>query len=265
VHALSDLGVFEVAFGGGEPTEHPEFCSLIHKAYDVGIVPNFSTGTLAWLQNSYTVRAVRKCCGAFAYSPGEDEISIDALASIKAAGLLDKLVIQRVALPTYASFYFKDIEICNAFNIPYSLLGFKTAGRGRAFLKDYKAPCNPVWREALRSVKPHCLYVDTLFAARNKKLLEELGVSAVLYETCEGAFSAYIDATNWTIARDSYSKGRRIRLPMYSDGERCLDFVKRLAAAIRERPLPSNKALAKSESEWKAMRGNPDPSDVYDN
>ena len=42
-YSLKDMGVFEVALGGGEPTMHPDFVKILKKFRGYGIVPNFTT------------------------------------------------------------------------------------------------------------------------------------------------------------------------------------------------------------------------------
>ncbi len=59
-------GTFQLALGGGEPTEHPEFIEFLRLSYEYGKVPNYTTnGTL--LTNEI-IEATKKYCGAVAVS-----------------------------------------------------------------------------------------------------------------------------------------------------------------------------------------------------
>jgi len=57
---------FQIAFGGGEPTLHPEFIDILKASYDLGIVPNYTTnGTNL---TSDIIDATKKYCGGVAIS-----------------------------------------------------------------------------------------------------------------------------------------------------------------------------------------------------
>lgn len=47
---LAEMGVFEVAIGGGEPTLHPNFIKILEIFSSRGIVPNFTTYSKEWLK-----------------------------------------------------------------------------------------------------------------------------------------------------------------------------------------------------------------------
>lgn len=70
---LQNLGVFEVAIGGGEPTEHPDFMAILSMIRAYGPKPSFSTGTMDWLGNEAFVNCIRKTCGAVAFSTNSVE------------------------------------------------------------------------------------------------------------------------------------------------------------------------------------------------
>jgi organic radical activating enzyme len=63
---------FQIAFGGGEPTSHPKFCSLMKASYDMGIVPNYTTNGM-WVGYSNSkqqtiLNSTKKYCGGVAVS-----------------------------------------------------------------------------------------------------------------------------------------------------------------------------------------------------
>lgn len=71
---------FQVAIGGGEPTEHPEFIECLKAFYDLGIMPNYTTNGVfvqnyyRYVQNHYRYtpseifEATKKYCGGVAVS-----------------------------------------------------------------------------------------------------------------------------------------------------------------------------------------------------
>lgn len=75
--------VFQVALGGGEPLEHPEFVSIIRRTRAAGIIPNFTTNG-EYIDRSM-VDAIRGYVGAVAVSvsrmDGLDTMGIGLLAN----------------------------------------------------------------------------------------------------------------------------------------------------------------------------------------
>jgi len=43
IDEISELGVFQLALGGGEPTLHPDFTEILKYSHDKGVVPNLTT------------------------------------------------------------------------------------------------------------------------------------------------------------------------------------------------------------------------------
>lgn len=51
LYVLYKWGVFEIAFGGGEPTTHPNFVEILKQCRAYNIVANFTTRNLDWIRN----------------------------------------------------------------------------------------------------------------------------------------------------------------------------------------------------------------------
>jgi radical SAM protein with 4Fe4S-binding SPASM domain len=58
--------VFQVAIGGGEPLEHPNFLEIIDKTVEYGVVPNFTTNAVHL--NSLIAKKIKNKIGAVAVS-----------------------------------------------------------------------------------------------------------------------------------------------------------------------------------------------------
>lgn len=63
---------FQIAFGGGEPTTHPDFSKLIKVCYDMGITPNYTTNGM-WVNFDLNKRRIIEAttlayCGGVAVS-----------------------------------------------------------------------------------------------------------------------------------------------------------------------------------------------------
>lgn len=63
-------GVHQVALGGGNPNQHPNFASILRiTRHEYGVVPNFTTNGRGLSDD--VLRAARECCGAVAVSAYE--------------------------------------------------------------------------------------------------------------------------------------------------------------------------------------------------
>lgn len=60
---------FQIAFGGGEPTSHPDFAKLMKLCHEMDIAPNYTTNGM-WVEESRTLilTATKKYCGGVAIS-----------------------------------------------------------------------------------------------------------------------------------------------------------------------------------------------------
>jgi len=66
VESAADLGVYQIAIGGGNPNQHPKFIDFLKVAYDNGIVPNYSTNGRGLNKEIAEISA--KYCGVVAVS-----------------------------------------------------------------------------------------------------------------------------------------------------------------------------------------------------
>lgn len=224
--------VFEVALGGGEPTDHPEFYKILR--YLSRCVPSvaFTTKSLRWYKNFKTIGAVRRYVSAYAHS-------VDDAKEMREVWTVASRAFESFHLPgTYVSFpsvniqYILDAHLLDTlYRIldsyldcePYTkkenvripgnlvLLGYKSSGRGgqapyhnRGWLQgvlDY-------YRKAERERKwgLPSLGIDTLLARQYLDELKAAKISTSLYYLDEGKYSMYIDAVRDTFAPSSYER-----------------------------------------------------------
>lgn len=62
----SDIGVFQIALGGGNPNQHPDFIKILEATREVGIVPSYTTNGEGLTEE--ILNATAKYCGAMAIS-----------------------------------------------------------------------------------------------------------------------------------------------------------------------------------------------------
>lgn len=78
IKKMDDAGVFEIAFGGGEPTAHPNFIEILEYTRSLGIVPNATTKNVNIFNNFEKGKKILDLVGGIA-------ISVGSLEEIKAA------------------------------------------------------------------------------------------------------------------------------------------------------------------------------------
>ncbi len=215
--------VFEVAIGGGEPTQCPHLIPLLTRLSDSGIVANFTTKSIEWLENETTANEILPLIGAFAYS-ATDIKPLDRILSIfKYRDYpIEKFTVQIVPA-TLMKYKFKTIlEWCGRNGIRITLLGFKETGRGAEFKRTkikttYDKFDEESWMEMIKEVHAEKIYpiiaIDTTLAAKYEDELHEENIAEYLYHIEEGKYSAYIDAVSMKFGPSSYHLDKLIDYP----------------------------------------------------
>lgn len=198
----AELGTFEIAIGGGEPTTHPNFADIVRCTHELGMVPNFTTYAVDWLLEPKIVEAV-KLCGGIGVSV-HNASDLNKVRKIKKAFPDKRVVAQHVfgTLPADKLWHLLMDTKRGETAIPVLLLGYKTTGRGtsnlccdmQGFTKE---------GDYYRNWLPE-LSVDTAFAAEHQDVLDWIGVDKVLVTAEEGKFSMYIDAVAKQAGPSSY-------------------------------------------------------------
>jgi len=214
--ALAEMQVFEVALGGGEPTHYPHLAEVLQYAHERGIVPNFTTFGVDWLQNVGLVRTVQNTVGAIGVSV-HDAHQLNKVSKIEHVlngqrGWGDRRVqitAQHVVGSVDISETAQLLDACWDTGVDLLLLGYKPVGFGAAH-----APHDMTGLDTLlglrRDRKPHwrakisMLGVDTAFVQQFGDLLKELEIPQVLVTSEEGKFSMYVDAVTLTQGPSSY-------------------------------------------------------------
>jgi len=215
---LSEHEVLEIAYGGGEPTSHPDFIEILNNTKDQHIVPNFTTKNIKWLKNN--INDIKDIIGSCA-------VSIQHYSEIKPlANIINfyelpnhKICIQ-IVMGTISEYQFELIvNECSKYNIPLTLLGFKQLERGITF----KCTPYPNWFNQLTKLKQenklHCnIGVDTALVQQSLDIFKDNDLPQWLYHKDEGVFSWYIDAVNKKMGPSSYHETNPYKYPT--------DFIK---------------------------------------
>jgi len=202
---LGQNKVFEVAIGGGEPTLHPDFVEILRDFRSNGIVPNFTTRNLAWLRSEQR-EEILNLCGSFAVSTEKAEDITKLANSLRYHGVdFKKVTLQFIAGASDKWRFRQLIQTAIKEGLTYTILGYKTTGRGNSFKPASSAEdCWNILMELLEENKYMRVGIDTVFAEQIKTQLQASKVSPVFYHTQDGIFSCYIDAVKKMIAPSSY-------------------------------------------------------------
>jgi hypothetical protein len=195
---VGNMGVFEVAIGGGDPTTHPGFIRILRAFHRNGVVPNFSTQLWDWLDDPKVVEAVKECCGAVALSTQS---------------------------PTHAKRWFDRMEEVGIKAHVHYVLGlsplenlkkmFAADERGHIVLLAHKAMgraqgSTPIdytgWQDVVRkhNKKWWTVAVDSFLVDDVRDGFTRDEVPGHLFEASDGRFSFYWDAVEGSYAAHSF-------------------------------------------------------------
>jgi len=204
IWSARDMGVFEVALGGGDPILHPDFVDIIECFHSNGVIPNFTTRDTSWIKNPKTLESVKKCVGKFAISIDSSyDKSIERSYYLASEfGIKDKISFQYIMGITSLQEFEQILDSVNNIRKSITLLGFKNKNRGKTFkLKKYDG-----WLDIIRKDKYKNLRVgiDTCLAQKHKKEIHEDGISDKLVAYEEGKFSMFVDCVNKKVGASSF-------------------------------------------------------------
>jgi len=186
--------VFQIAIGGGEPTEHPDFIDIIKLTKKSGVVPNYTTN--GEIVSDKIIRVTAQYCGAIAVSVTQKDI-------IGKKGLIDKF--NKMGVKTNLHFLLSSRSIVDAIKIlrgkydgilkPVNAVVFLTyKPLGRATSKENLKPDTNL-EEFLSLVNSPKTNVNFGFDACFVPLLiKHTNINRDYIDSCEcGFFSVYID------------------------------------------------------------------------
>lgn len=227
IDTLAAAKVFEIAIGGGEPTEHPDFAEILRYCVSKKVIPNFTTFTTAWTSNDEIMDAVNECCGGVGVSI-HDAKQLNKVSKIKEAFKAKHkfggpiFMAQHVVGSASVSDLYQIIERCLTDNVQLLLLGFKTTGFGSKgpdfdvspeelvtliqLMKDDNMVAQKYWfnHERSRSHIPPTLSIDTQMIDLYRNALDQCSINPEFLSSPEGKFSCYWDAVDNKVAKSSY-------------------------------------------------------------
>lgn len=210
---LAEMDVFEVAIGGGEPTEHPQFKEILELAVKYNLTPNFTTFSVAWLKDDNLLDVIRTYVGGIGVSVHtESDLSkVEKISKVIANTFHNSVTIiaQHVVGTTTIDETCRILNNVRTNNGHLLLLGYKDVGFG----VDYEKYDDNDFAIALKMIldqeKTNCwftLSVDTAIIQNYPTLPKLLNVDPVLYTKEEGKFSCYVDVVEHKIGPSSYCK-----------------------------------------------------------
>lgn len=209
VKTLKALEVFEVAIGGGEPTDHPEFAQILKMFKKEELVVNFTTLSDRWLSDKNLVQTVAQCTSAIGVSCSSTK-GLELVERIDAAinpGSRKRVRIMAQHVVGAQPLWVTSEFLTAAFEkkIPVLLLGYKEVGFGKNFTRHDTGQDVPFFlRMATKSVPSASLSVDTALLDHYPDIPKVLNAPLALTTSPEGKFSCYIDAVTGRMAASSY-------------------------------------------------------------
>jgi organic radical activating enzyme len=231
VKALTETKVFEVAIGGGEPTQCPHLDSFIEYCNWNGIVVNFTTKDSSWLSDKELAYNRLSKIGAFAYSV-DNNTDISELKSISdritdmvsGNNLLfykwkSKFTIQMIPAIMEESKMREILSWASSNYIRVTLLGYKESGRGDVY-KNYLIKKNlfdeDKWIRIVQELSSNnnmpSFAIDTTLAAKYKEELKNIDIPDCLYHIEEGKYSLFIDGVKNLYGPSSYHMNHLVQL-----------------------------------------------------
>lgn len=197
---LSELKVFEIAYGGGEPTLHPHFIEILEMTREVGIIPNFTTRNLSWMRDEKSRERILNVIGGFAFSVHDVNELRNFHSVCSEYNVPREKMHVHIVMGTVNRTEFRNLLAeAREYNIQVTLLGYKNVGRGTSV--------DPIsydwWLTELQNSSKQ-VSIDTTLANQYHKQLQEMHIPTILYHCKDGVFSAYVDGVACQFGPSSY-------------------------------------------------------------
>ncbi|MCU8045734.1 MULTISPECIES: radical SAM/SPASM domain-containing protein [unclassified Shewanella] len=129
INQAAEMGTFQVALGGGNPNQHPDFIEILEYTKLKGIVPNYTSNGRGL--SDEVLEATKRCCGAVAISayPPYDETE-QSLQKLLSAGVKVNLhfILDAHSIDTAISWLKEPPEFLMGINAVI-FLNYKPSGR----------------------------------------------------------------------------------------------------------------------------------------
>jgi len=197
---IEQLGVFEVAIGGGEPMSHPQLPEFLRELRRRDIVPHVTTRDWSWLHDNDRRSEILKHVGRIAYSVDNLRDTRRVLSQAEHWGIIDKITLHHVVGVTPESDFIDLLVMAHCYRVPVILLSFKAVGRGRHFEPD-----RVNWKQVVHKYTRFIggVGIDTGLA---QQIRPDDGIPSWCYHTVEGNFTMYLDAVRRIAKRSSYEE-----------------------------------------------------------
>jgi uncharacterized protein YggL (DUF469 family) len=209
IRGLANLKVFEIALGGGEPTQHPKFVEIVRNAASHNVKPNFSTRNIQWVIDNYS--KIEGSVGAIGISIDTEYGLTDLLCKLRTLPKL-KFMLQ-VAVGSCSELELMDIlQTANTFHVPVLLLGWKYNNKGKngpQFEVNLEKVLNGFYYGEKYWRGPDISF-DSCLVNQHLDWLNEHS-NEYFFTKKEGAHSMYIDAVNSKMAQSSFVQPKEMK------------------------------------------------------
>ena len=204
---LSEMQVFEVAIGGGEPTFSRLLWTFLAHCHDYGMYPTFTTRSLAWMKIPRQRDAFNLYCGRFAYSVSTNTDAANCLEAMEQAEIdKNKVVFQYVLGSTSIEEFDRLLRYCERTYSKLLLLGYKDFGFG----SNWRPHPHEEWLDIVRDCYNDHRYsswigVDSEVVRQFEEQIRSIDTRRIFSDIREGNRSMYIDAVQSKVGPSSYT------------------------------------------------------------
>jgi len=192
IDRAAEIGVLQVALGGGNPNQHPDFIKILQYTKDSGIVPNFTTNGIGL--SGTIISVAQECCGAIAvsaYSPyTEMRNAITELLTVKIKVNIH-FILDSTSIKTAINWLTKPPDFLSGVN---ALVFLNYKPTGREIFKERLLNKSPLLQEffELATTGKHSFKIG-FDSCSVSGIFARTNTSSILVEGCDaGRFSMFI-------------------------------------------------------------------------